>query len=101
MSAEYPDLLPGIRASLAMATTDRAGTPFWTNEDRRVIASFLRGALQHIQHFTVEGLADNLHLPPPPPPTLAEAREAARQLGGENAAVVHRFLQSLHEGVIE
>ncbi len=40
-------------------------------------------------------IADSLHSPPPPPPpppTLAQAREAARQLGGENAAIVHAFL---------
>ena len=28
-----------------------------------------------------------------PPTTLAEAREAARQLGGADAAIVHRYLQ--------
>jgi hypothetical protein len=42
-------------------------------------------------------LADNLHSPPPPPPTLAEAREAARQLAGPSAEVVHAFLFSLLE----
>jgi hypothetical protein len=34
----------------------------------------------------------DLREPPPPPPTLAEAREAARQLAGPCAEVVHAYL---------
>ena len=34
-----------------------------------------------------------------PPTTLAEAREAARQLGGADAAIVHRYLQQQAAGV--
>jgi hypothetical protein len=30
-------------------------------------------------------------------PTLAEAQEACRQLGGENAAIVSRYLESLED----
>ena len=40
-------------------------------------------------------IANNLHSPPPFPPTLAEAREAARQLAGPCAEVVHAFLSTL------
>ena len=43
-------------------------------------------------------IANNLHNPPPPPPTLAEAREAARQLAGTSAEIVHAFLATLGEG---
>jgi hypothetical protein len=42
-------------------------------------------------------IAANLHAPPPPPPTLAEAREAARQLAGPCAEVVHAFLSTLKD----
>jgi hypothetical protein len=47
----------------------------------------------------LEDIADNLHNPPPTPPTLAQAREAARQLAGPSAEVVHAFLATLGEGV--
>ena len=40
----------------------------------------------------VSDLAHNLY---PPIPTLAEAREAARQLAGPEAEIVHGFLASL------
>jgi hypothetical protein len=73
--------------------------------DRRYLAGFLREAMKRadplgIPSPTLEAIADNLHNPnpPPPPPTLAQAREAARQLGGENAAIVHAFLATLEEG---
>jgi hypothetical protein len=46
----------------------------------------------------LDAIANNLHSsPPPPPPTLAEAREAARQLAGADAEIVHAFLASLGE----
>jgi hypothetical protein len=41
---------------------------------------------------TVSDLAHDLY---PPIPTLAEAREAARQLAGPEAEIVHGFLASL------
>ena len=34
-----------------------------------------------------------------PPTTLAEAREAARQLGGADAEIVHRYLRQQAAGV--
>jgi hypothetical protein len=43
-------------------------------------------------------LANNLHSPPPLAPTLQQAREAARQLAGPEAQIVHAFLSSLEEG---
>jgi hypothetical protein len=42
--------------------------------------------------YELSELADNIH---PPIPTLSEAREAARQLAGPSAEVVHAFLASL------
>ena len=42
--------------------------------------------------LALSAIADNIH---PPTPTLAEAREAARQLAGPSAEVVHAFLGSL------
>jgi len=40
-------------------------------------------------------LVKNLHNPPPLAPTLQQAREAARQLAGPEAEVVHAFLSTL------
>ena len=78
-----------------------------TTDDRRALAAFLREAMRQADEAAdnvgnawqeLAAIANNLHTPPPPPPTLAEAREAARQLGGANAEVVHAFLASLGEG---
>jgi hypothetical protein len=44
--------------------------------------------------YDLASLADNVH---PPIPTLSEAREAARQLAGPSAEVVHAFLASLED----
>jgi len=69
--------------------------------DRKQMAAFLRAVLKIAAGSpdrswpTMVALADNLHSPPPPPPTLAQAREAARQLAGPSAEVVHAFLFSL------
>jgi hypothetical protein len=41
---------------------------------------------------SLQEIAHNIH---PPIPTLAEAREAARQLAGPEAEIVHGFLASL------
>ena len=42
-------------------------------------------------------LVANLHTLPPLAPTLAQAREAARQLAGPEAEIVHAFLSSLED----
>ena len=74
--------------------------------DRVRFAAFLREAMKQAGPPEMSALSkwDNLaaihrslHSPPPPPPTLAQAREAARQLGGANAEVVHAFLATLGE----
>jgi len=44
--------------------------------------------------YLLSDIADNIHSPAP---TLAEAREAARQLAGPSAEVVHAFLGSLED----
>ena len=99
--AEFPAVAPW--ALLAV----NAGFPN-KKVDRRALAAFLREAMRQADDAAGVGgspwqelaaIADNLHTPPPPPPTLAEAREAARQLGGANADVVHAFLATLGEGV--
>jgi hypothetical protein len=72
--------------------------------DRRYLAAFLREAMKqatdHDQGLwdELQAIASNLHSPPPPPPTLAQAREAARQLAGADAEIVHAFLATLGEG---
>ena len=77
-----------------------------SREDRRFLAAFMRAAMKQAGPPEISALmkwdflADmhrNLHSPPPTPPTLAQAREAARQLGGANAEVVHAFLATLGE----
>jgi hypothetical protein len=76
------------------------------DEARTALAAFLREAMRQAaaegaaggRWGHLEAIANNLHSPPPPPPTLAQAREAARQLGGANAEVVHAFLATLREG---
>jgi hypothetical protein len=109
--SEFPELTPEVRAAYKAGCL---AAPFsWTAPtltDRRYLAAFLREAMKQAKAAGNSGsawstcqelaaIANNLHTPPPPPPTLAEAREAARQLGGANAEVVHAFLASLGEGV--
>jgi hypothetical protein len=102
---EFPELAP--EAWAAVDAGYKAGRPLDSVKgDRRRLAAFLREAMKQAQAAGIGGsawqellaIANNLHNPPPPPPTLAQAREAARQLGGENAAVVHAFLATLGEG---
>ena len=92
---EYPKLL---RESVAIL---RAGN--WDNDDdtRRRVAAVLNALAGqfnpgcfHVTRSRIEKLALNFHTPHPRP-TLAEAREAARQLGGPSADIVHRFLDGL------
>ena len=102
---EYPELSTEARsavgAGLEAAGFDEAPITF---SDRKQMAAFLRAVLKIAAGSpdrswpTMVALADNLHSPPPPPPTLAQAREAARQLAGPSAEVVHAFLFSLGEG---
>jgi len=83
-----PDLTPQ-----AAALWDASGM------SRHDLAQLLRLAIRLIPDSAPGGgtlydlwnLADNLH----PIPTLSEAREAARQLAGPSAEVVHAFLASL------
>jgi len=96
---EFPELTPeavaAVNASF-LATGHAAAGP--TVATRRQLAAFLRAALLLCEDFgELEALASNLHSLPPPPPTLAEAREAARQLAGPCAAVVHAYLSTLRE----
>lgn len=62
---------------------------------RHDLAQLLRLAIRLTSDGAPGGLselANNIH---PPAPTLSEAREAARQLAGPAAEVVHAFLASL------
>jgi hypothetical protein len=69
---------------------------------RHDLAQLLRLAIQlhrkrggfGIAWYDLSGIAHNIH---PSTPTLAEAREAARQLAGPSAEVVHAFLASLED----
>lgn len=100
---EFPELTPEARASVDAFYN--AGLFDSSRGDRRRFAAFLREAMKQVfaanRPFNnwkkLEAIADNLHSFPPPPPTLAQAREAARQLGGANAEVVHAFLATLGE----
>ena len=103
---EYPELSTEARSAVG-AGLWAVAFPMNTYylHDRKQMAAFLREAMRQAQSVCVGGsawqelqaIADNLHSPPPPPPTLAEAREAARQLAGPSAEVVHAFLFSLLE----
>ena len=88
---EYPELLPKTQAILTACDWDD------DRDARRDMAAVLHALAQQFplnyNHLTI--LARNLHNPRPPAPTLAEAREAARQLGGPSADIVHRFLDVL------
>ena len=102
---EYPELSPEARSAIeaGLLAAEYPVTPVLCSE-RKQMAAFLRAVLKIAAGSpdrswpTMVALADNLHSPPPPPPTLAEAREAARQLAGPSAEVVHAFLFSLGEG---
>lgn len=101
--AEHPELtkesLAAVRAaSLANGFED----PNVSFANRRCLAAFLREAMAQARSApgawaALAEIANNLHSPPPPPPTLAQAREAARQLAGPCAVVVHAYLNTLQE----
>ena len=108
---EFPDLTPEAKA--ALQATQRGSIladPVYRGT-RIAFAAFLRQAMKQASDTwlvrncsaweRLEGIANSLHSPPPPPPpppTLAQAREAARQLAGPSAEVVHAFLATLREG---
>jgi len=95
---EYPDLGPEAIAIL------KAGNWDSDPETRRGIAAALNSLAKPMAvnpsvpiafgRCYIEAIARNLYTPAPKP-TLAEAREAARQLGGPSAQVVHQFLDTL------
>ena len=108
---EFPELTPEARAAFDRGyETNGLFVSHPGKADRVRFAAFLREAVKqaHAQGWEIGAafrsngflmaIADNLHSPPPPAPTLAQAREAARQLGGANAEVVHAFLATLGEG---
>ncbi len=105
---EFPNLTSEAMASFdaAIKVLGRTNATASRNALCRAFAAFLREAMKqaydHCGHDAMieglEAIANSLHNPPPPPPTLAKAREAARQLAGENAAIVHAFLATLGEG---
>ena len=99
--AEHPDLSPESLAAIKAASLANGfEDPNVSFANRRKLAAFLREAMAQASTpawAALAGIADNLHSPPPPPPTLAEAREAARQLAGPSAAVVHAYLDTLQE----
>ena len=106
---EFPPMTPEARAAFDRGYEANGlfvSTP--GKGDRVRFAAFLREAMKQANGAwlmgqntskweELEAIANNLHSPPPPPPTLAQAREAARQLGGANAEVVHAFLATLGE----
>jgi hypothetical protein len=101
---EFPELSVEARSAVkAGLEADGFDKPIILRSDRKQMATFLRAVLKIAAGSpdrswpTMVALADNLHSPPPPPPTLAQAREAARQLAGPSAEVVHAFLFSLLE----
>ena len=99
---EFPPMTPETKA--VIDAFYKAGPGL---SDRKAFAAFLREAMKQAGSDTfstlrwwdnLAAIANNLHSPPPPAPTFAQAREAARQLGGANAEVVHAFLATLKEG---
>jgi hypothetical protein len=106
---EFPELTANALAAYVAGCTAAPFEICVHTFHRRAFAAFLLEAMKQARHACLmrgvdtweelERIADNLYSPPPPPPTLAQAREAARQLGGENAAIVHAFLATLGEGV--
>jgi hypothetical protein len=102
---EFPALTPEASAAVD-AGYGAAWVVMANNRNRVLFAAFLREAMRQalpagstaIYWLKLKAIADNLHNPPPPPPTLAQAREAARQLAGADAEIVHAFLASLGEG---
>ena len=106
---EFPELTPNVGRALRQADRIDIGKPGW---NRRYLSVFLDQVVKGVGIWHIggqfprvivaeelEAVVANLYNPPPPPPTLAEAREAARQLAGPSAEIVHAFLATLGEGV--
>ena len=106
---EFPELTPEANAAYVAAFPNALDLAYHS-DTRRAFSAFL---LESIKQSGVDSayrwsdgsiignlfaIARSLRNPPPPPPTLAEAREAARQLGGPSAEVVQAFLKTLGEG---
>jgi hypothetical protein len=100
---EFPALTP--QAERALREADRhldLSQPGW---HRRYLAAFLQEAMKQstanngvFVDNSLRVIANNLWSPPPSPPTLTRAREAARQLGGKNGAIVRACLETLGGG---
>ena len=105
---EFPKLTPEARAAAVISlgySIDRVDSVEVHRRYRRQLAAFLREAMKQAHAANsdsmwrawggLEAIAASLHSPPPSPPTLADAREAARQLAGPSAEIVHAFLSTL------
>ena len=104
---EFPDFTPETKAAFNAALKAITSTTATLSvaDFRRALAASLLEAMRQSDPVALggrwghlEAIANNLHSPPPTPPTLAQAREAARQLAGADAEIVHAFLASLGEG---
>ena len=102
---EFPTMTPEARAAhdAAVNAIQSMNTTISTYDFRRALSAFQWEAMKQAMNgdgFVLVNLAHiaaNLHSPPSPPPTLADAREAARQLAGPSAEIVHAFLATLGE----
>ena len=108
---EFSIMTPAAQAAhdAAVNAIQGVNTTISCGDLRRALAAFQREAIRqvgkhekaeksdwHLVWGNLEAIAASLHNPPPPP-TLADAREAARQLAGPSAEIVHAFLATLGE----
>lgn len=91
----FPELNPEVQEILQASNWDS------DLDTRQNLAAFLDAIAKRLDSISIvsrrgyiEAIARNLYSAPPTP-TLADAREAARQLGGPAAEVVHQFLNTL------
>jgi len=86
---EFPPLTPEAKEILVLAfrvshpwdTTTDHQERWFTESNRKGVASVLRGAMRHAGSWQeLVAIADSLHTPPFPASSLAEAREAAKSL---------------------